>query len=49
MNKRAHQKTADTISVEQVSRVVRNLKDYIAAARANGYILPRNGANLVNR
>ena len=49
MNKVKLSKVAQTISVEQANKVVRNLTDYIAAAKTNGYILPKHGANLINR
>ena len=42
-------KNENKVTVEEVGRVVRNLNDYIKAAKENGYILPTNGANLINR
>ena len=49
MHSRNKKKAEATVSVEEVSRIVRNLADYCKAAQANGYILPTHGANLINR
>ena len=39
----------NTVTVDQAAKCVRNLADYKDAAGANGYILPKHGANLINR
>ena len=49
MHSRNKKKAEQTVTMEQVGKVVRNIKDYCKAAIENGYILPTNGANLINR
>ena len=49
MHSRNRKKADATVSAEEVKRVVRNVADYKRAAVQNGYILPTNGANLINR
>ena len=49
MHSRSKKKAEATISVEEVSNVIRNVQDYCNAAVENGYILPTHGANLINR
>ena len=50
MNSRSRRRAESaTISAEEVSKVIRNVRDYKNAAIENGYILPTHGANLINR